>query len=123
MDWKQLFGKNVDYLSSVCTENIFCPSDYKNVKGWKQKIESVNKKFNLCLKIIKMPALVKENMCGTHHQKIIGSINSDKLYYDDYYCKINRGCYLEIKNIDANVLFIVTENITEEDIKNTIRPS
>lgn len=122
MDWEELLGKNIDYSNSIITPNIFCPRDYKNINGWKQKIESVNRKFNLNLKILKIKVRVHIEECGLHHQKIIGSRNTDQLYYDDYYCKIKKGCYLETKDVVTDILFIVNENVTEDSIKNSINP-
>ena len=122
--WKNLFGPNVDYNKAIATDKVFCPSDYKNVKGWKQKIESINNKYYLNLKIVKIKVMGHLNVCGLHHGKIIGTHQTDgKLYHDDYYCKVRRGCYLEKKNTEIFALFITennNENNTEDEIEREI---
>jgi hypothetical protein len=113
MDWEKLLGFHKD---AVYTNNVFCPKNYKNKRGWKQKIESVNRKFNLNLSIVSIDVMEHFEVCETHHCKIIGTYNVEgELFYDDYFCKYKKGCRRFIKNQKVSILFITKCDINIRD--------
>lgn len=102
----------------IYSANVFCPEDYKNTNGWKQKIESINRKHGTNFFIKKMEVMGHLEMCTTHHGKIVGSRDVEgKLYYDDYYCKVRRGCCLGISHKKITILFIMA---SEQDVRKEI---
>jgi hypothetical protein len=87
MAWLSLF-KNVDTKDS--SDYVLRPSDYKNFRGWQDRCRKHN------IQVVKYTVEVELAICETHHLPILGIKYSPeprgKVYYDDYYCKIGRGC-------------------------------
>jgi len=118
MSW-DLFGKQKE--DGVWSTTVFCPKDYKNVNGWKQKLESINKKHGTKFFMKSIEVMGHFEMCRTHHSKIIGSRNIEgQLYYDDYYCKAKRGCSMYISDQKIFAIFIMETDIQEQEVKKEI---